>query len=71
MHRTDSIDFAIVISGEGDLAYAGEDGQLRKSTSSKAISSCRTAPFTSGATAPARTSWVTSSRSGLNAKRHK
>ena len=30
MHRTDSIDVVIVIRGEGQLAYPGEDGQLKE-----------------------------------------
>jgi oxalate decarboxylase/phosphoglucose isomerase-like protein (cupin superfamily) len=30
MHRTDSIDLVVVISGEGELAYPGEDGQLKE-----------------------------------------
>lgn len=30
MHRTDSIDLALVISGECDLVYPGEDGQLKE-----------------------------------------
>ena len=30
MHRTDSIDLALVISGECDMAYPGEDGQLEE-----------------------------------------
>jgi hypothetical protein len=30
MHRTDSIDVVIVIGGEGELAYPGEDGQLKE-----------------------------------------
>jgi oxalate decarboxylase/phosphoglucose isomerase-like protein (cupin superfamily) len=30
MHRTVSIDLALVISGEGDLAYPGEDGELKE-----------------------------------------
>jgi hypothetical protein len=30
MHRTDSIDLAIVLKGESDIAYPGEDGQLRE-----------------------------------------
>ena len=30
MHRTDSIDLVVVISGEGDMAYPDEDGQLKE-----------------------------------------
>jgi oxalate decarboxylase/phosphoglucose isomerase-like protein (cupin superfamily) len=30
MHRTDGIDLVVVISGEGDMAYPGEDGQLKE-----------------------------------------
>ncbi len=30
MHRTDSIDLAVVISGEIDLAYPGEDGHVKE-----------------------------------------
>lgn len=30
MHRTDSIDLVIVISGEGDMGYPDEDGQLKE-----------------------------------------
>ncbi len=30
MHRTDSIDLALVNSGEGELAYPDEDGQLKE-----------------------------------------
>lgn len=30
MHRTDSIDLVVVISGEGEMAYPDEDGQLKE-----------------------------------------
>ena len=30
MHRTDSIDLVVVISGEGDMSYPDEDGELKK-----------------------------------------
>ena len=30
MHRTDSIDLVVVISGEGDMSYPGEDGELKE-----------------------------------------
>jgi len=30
MHRTDSIDLVVVISGEGELVYPDEDGQLKE-----------------------------------------
>jgi hypothetical protein len=30
MHRTDSIDLVVVISDEIDVAYPGEDGQLKE-----------------------------------------
>ncbi len=30
MHRTDSIDLVIVISGEGEMVYPDEDGQLKE-----------------------------------------
>ena len=30
MHRTDSIDFVVVISGEGDMSYPDEDGELKE-----------------------------------------
>lgn len=30
MHRTDSIDFVIVISGEGEMSYPDEDGELKE-----------------------------------------
>lgn len=30
MHRTDSIDIVVVISGEGDMAYPDEDGELKE-----------------------------------------
>ncbi|HEX4114128.1 MAG TPA: cupin domain-containing protein [Stellaceae bacterium] len=32
MHRTDSIDLTVVLKGETDVAYLGEDGQLREIT---------------------------------------
>lgn len=32
MHRTDSIDFLIVLKGEIDIAYPGEDGQVKSVT---------------------------------------
>ncbi|WP_214071211.1 hypothetical protein [Mucilaginibacter sp. dw_454] len=32
MHRTDSIDFSIVIDGEPTVAYPGEDGQVHELT---------------------------------------
>ena len=30
MHRTDSIDLVIVISGEGEMVYPDEDGKLKE-----------------------------------------
>jgi hypothetical protein len=30
MHRTDSIDLVVVISGEGDMSYPDEDGKLKE-----------------------------------------
>ena len=30
MHRTDSIDLVVVISGEGDMSYPDEDGELKE-----------------------------------------
>ena len=30
MHRTDSIDIVVVISGEGDMSYPDEDGELKE-----------------------------------------
>ena len=30
MHRTDSIDLVVVISGEGEMAYPDEDGKLKE-----------------------------------------
>ena len=30
MHRTDSIDFVAVISGEGEMSYPDEDGELKE-----------------------------------------
>lgn len=32
MHRTDSIDLAVVLKGETDIAYPGEDGQVHTIT---------------------------------------
>ena len=32
MHRTDTIDLAVVLKGEVDIAYPGEDGQVRTTT---------------------------------------
>ena len=30
MHRTDSIDLVVVISGEGEMAYPDEEGQMKE-----------------------------------------
>lgn len=30
MHRTDSIDLVVVISGEGSMSYPDEDGELKE-----------------------------------------
>ena len=30
MHRTDSIDLVVVISGEGEMSYPDEDGALKE-----------------------------------------
>ena len=32
MHRTDTIDLAVVLKGEVDIAYPGEDGQVHSVT---------------------------------------
>ena len=32
MHRTDTIDFLVVLKGEVDIAYPGEDGQVQTTT---------------------------------------
>ena len=32
MHRTDTIDLAVVLKGEVDIAYPGEDGQVHTTT---------------------------------------
>jgi hypothetical protein len=32
MHRTDTIDLAVVLKGEVDIAYPGEDGQIHTTT---------------------------------------
>jgi len=30
MHRTDSIDFVVVLSGQGEMCYPDEDGELKE-----------------------------------------
>jgi CRP-like cAMP-binding protein len=32
MHRTDTIDLAVVLRGEVDIAYPGEDGEVQTTT---------------------------------------
>jgi oxalate decarboxylase/phosphoglucose isomerase-like protein (cupin superfamily) len=35
MHRTDTIDLAVVLKGEVDIAYPGEDGQIQTVTANE------------------------------------